>query len=47
VGVGVGVGRGRGARKTAIEAWVAFFNFFVVNFDVVTARKVNLQFVGQ
>ena len=28
VGVGVGVGRGRGACKTAIEAWVAFFNFF-------------------
>ena len=28
VGVGVGRGRGRGACKTAIEAWVAFFNFF-------------------
>ena len=57
VGVGVGVGRGRwawalgvgvgrGACKTSIEAWVAFFIFFV-NFDIVTVRKVNLQFVGQ
>ena len=54
LGVGVGVGRGRGrgcwcwawACKTATEAWVACFNFFV-NFDVVTVRKLNSQFVGQ
>ena len=58
VGVGVGRGRGRGrgrgcwcwalalACKPATEAWVAFFIFFV-NFDVVTVRKVNSQFLGQ
>ena len=28
--VGVGVGRGRGACKTSIEAWVAFFIFFLL-----------------
>ena len=36
-GVGVGVGRGRGWRLL----------FFVVNFDVVTVRKVSVLFVGQ
>jgi hypothetical protein len=50
VGVGVGVGRGRRcwalACKTATEAWVAFFIFFV-NFDVVSVRKVNLQCLAQ
>ena len=50
VGVGVGVGRGRGRGRGRVNqrlkrGW-RFFIFFV-NFDVVTVRKVNSQFLGQ
>jgi hypothetical protein len=41
--LGVGVGRGRWACKTAIEAWVAFFIFFV-SFDAVTVKQVKNGF---
>jgi len=48
--VGVGVGRGRWAWawvcKTAIEAWVAFFIFFV-SFDAVTVGKVKNGFYSR
>jgi hypothetical protein len=44
VGVGVGVGVGR-VKPRLKRGWRSLF--FFVNFDIVTVRKVNLQFVGQ
>jgi hypothetical protein len=46
VGLGVGVGVGVGRVKHRLKrGWRSLI--FFVNFDVVTVRKVNLQFVGQ
>ena len=46
LGVGVCVGVGRGRLKQRPKRGWRFFIFFV-NFDVVSVRKVNFQFLAQ